>query len=178
MTTNSPKWEAPQQDSPVIQWLLDSDPAIRWQVLRDLLEAPDEIVAAERARVENEGWGAQLLALQGKDGQWEGAAMFPDRKFSSPDGVEIKGQPWNATAYSLVSLVDFGIDPRTDRMRRGVELVRQNCRWEHAGQRFFDGEVEPCINGMTVVLGVYFGQDVSAVVERLLGEQLADGGGD
>jgi len=58
-------------------WLLDSDPAIRWQVLRDLVPAPAEAVAAERARVAAEGWGARLLALQGGDGQWAGGACFP-----------------------------------------------------------------------------------------------------
>ncbi len=57
-----------------------------------------------------------------------------------------------------------------------MALVRDHCRWEHAGQPFFSGEVEPCINGMTIVLGVYFDQDVDGVVARLLGEQLEDGG--
>src|SRR5205807_9154369 len=61
----------------VLDWLLDSDPAIRWQVLRDLVHAPSEVVAAERARVATEGWGARLLALQGEDGQWAGGACFP-----------------------------------------------------------------------------------------------------
>ena len=55
-------------------------------------------------------------------------------------------------------------------------LVRDNCRWEHAGQAFFSGEVEPCINGRTVTLGVYFGQNMDALVERLLSEQLEGGG--
>ena len=61
-------------------------------------------------------------------------------------------------------------------MRRAVALVRDNCRWEHAGQPFFSGEVEPCINGRTVTLGTYFDQDVDGIVARLLGEQLEDGG--
>ena len=159
-----------------MRWLLDSDPAIRWQVLQDLLDASPDVVKAERARVEADGWGARLLSMQGEDGQWEGGALFPAKKPVDADGNEIKGQPWNATAYCLVSLVDFGIDPTSVRMRRGIELIQKNCRWEHAGQPFFEGEVEPCINGMTVVLGVYFGQDVSPIVENLLGEQLDDGG--
>ena len=155
----------------VLDWLLDSDPAIRWQVLRDLADAPPEIVAAERARVATEGWGARLLSLQGEDGLWAGGALFPARRSGLP-----KGQPWTATAYSLVSLHDFGVDPHCDRVRRAVAQVRENCRWEHAGQRFFDGEVEPCINGMTVVLGTYFGPNVDGVVARLVSEQLEDGG--
>jgi hypothetical protein len=160
----------------VLDWLLDSDPAIRWQVLLDIAGAPAEIVAAERARVANEGWGARLLALQGKDGQWAGGALFPARAASSGNPEQPKGQPWTATAYSLVLLRDFGVDPRCDKVRRAVAQVREHCRWEHAGQPFFGGEVEPCINGMTVALGAYFEQDVEGVVARLLGEQLEDGG--
>jgi hypothetical protein len=157
-----------------LEWLLDSDPAIRWQVLRDLVHAPAEIVSAERARTSIEGWGARLLALQGEDGQWAGGACFPARSFNWRD--ENQGQPWISTLPTLQLLHDFGVDPSSDRVRRAVELVRDNCRWEHAGQPFFSGEVEPCINGRTVTLGTYFGQNVDAVVTRLLGEQLEDGG--
>jgi hypothetical protein len=160
----------------VLDWLLDSDPAIRWQALRDLADAPAEVVAAERARVATEGWGARLLALQGDDGQWEGGALFPARWFETDRAERPEGQPWTATAYSLVSLRDFGVDPRADKVRRAVAQVREHSRWEHAGQRFFDGEVEPCINGMVVALGAYFDQDVDGVVARLVGEQLEDGG--
>jgi hypothetical protein len=159
-----------------LDWLLESDPAIRWQALRDLADAPAEVVAAERARVATEGWGARLLALQGEDGQWEGGALFPARRTESNISEQPKGQPWSATAYSLVSLSDFGVDPRNHQLRQAVAQVRENCRWEHAGQPFFAGEVEPCINGMVVVLGAYFDQDVDAVVARLVGEQLEDGG--
>jgi hypothetical protein len=157
-----------------IDWLLDSDPAIRWQVLRDLVHSPAEVVAAERARVATEGWGAALLALQGEDGQWAGGACFPARSFNWR--AENQGQPWTSTLPTLQLLRDFGIDPRAGRVRRAVTQVRDHCRWEHAGQPFFSGEVEPCINGRTVALGTYFDQDVEGVVARLLGEQLEDGG--
>jgi len=156
-----------------LDWLLDSDPAIRWQVLRDLVRAPTEVVAAERARVATEGWGAALLTLQGADGQWAGGACFPARSFRTADE---QGQPWISTLPTLQLLSDLGVDPRADRVRRAVALVRDNCRWEHAGQPFFSGEVEPCINGRTVTLGTYFGEDVNGVVVRLVGEQLQDGG--
>src|SRR5687768_17313617 len=158
---------------PVLEWLLDSDPAIRWQVLRDLVGAPAEVVAAERARVATEGWGARLLALQGDDGQWAGGACFPAR---SHNWREQGGQPWTSTLPTLQLLCEFGIDPGDDRVRRAVAAVRDRCRWEHAGQPFFSGEVEPCINGRVVALGTYFDQDVNGVVARLLGEQLEDGG--
>jgi hypothetical protein len=156
-----------------LDWLLDSDPAIRWQVLRDLVDAPAEVVAAERARVAAEGWGARLLSLQGDDGQWAGGACFPAegwRRHEDP------GQPWTSTLPTLQLLYEFGIDPSSDRVRRAVARVGEGCRWEHAGQPFFSGEVEPCINGRTVALGAYFGQDVDGLVARLLGEQLEDGG--
>jgi hypothetical protein len=156
----------------VLDWLLDSDPAVRWQVLRDLGDAPDEVVVAERARVATEGWGARLLALRDEDGQWAGGAYFP----AGGDESDGAGQPWTATTHTLVLLRDFGLDPRSDQARETVALVRDNCRWEEGGQPYFSGEVEPCINGTLVGLGAYFGQDVDGVVDRLLGEQLADGG--
>jgi len=158
----------------VLDWLLASDPSIRWQVFRDLVQAPAEVVAAERARVATEGWGARLLALQGEDGQWAGGACFPAQSFHWRD--ENQGQPWTSTLPTLQLLHDLGIDPRDDRVRRAVAQVKAHCHWEHAGQPFFSGEVEPCINGRTVTLGTYFAQDVDAIVARLLGEQLEDGG--
>jgi hypothetical protein len=157
----------------VIEWLLDSDPAIRWQVLRDLVQASGEVIATERVRVESEGWGARLLALQGEDGQWAGGACFPARNLYRRDEP---GQPWTSTLPTLQLLQEFGLDPSAARVRRAVAMVREGCRWEHAGQPFFEGEVEPCINGRTVTLGTYFDQDVDAIVARLLGEQLDDGG--
>lgn len=154
-----------------LDWLLDSDPSIRWQVLRDLTETPAEEVLAERARVATHGWGARLLALQGRDGQWDGGTYYP-----ADFDETAEGQPWTATTYSLLLLREFGLDPRSDEARRAVRLVRENSRWEEGGQPFFEGEVEPCINGMTVTLGAYFGEDVDGVVTRLIGEQLTDGG--
>jgi hypothetical protein len=155
----------------VIDWLLDSDPAIRWQVLRDLTDASPDGVAAERARVEREGWGARLLALEGTDGLWDGGALFP----ASYTGGE-PGQPWTTTMHTLQTLQIFGLDPACEAARRTVALVTEHGRWEHAGQRYFDGEVEPCINGRTIEAGAYFGVDVAPVVERILDERLADGG--
>ncbi len=160
----------------VLDWLLGADPSIRWQALRDLAGAPDDVVLAQRARVATEGWGARLLALQGDDGQWDGGACFPAGWWESGRQAQEPGQPWTSTLHTLDLLVDFGVDPRDERVRHAVARVRDNSRWEHAGQPFFSGEVEPCINGRTVGIGVYFGQDVDALVARLVGEQLDDGG--
>lgn len=162
--------------SPVIDWLLDpedSDPAIRWQVMRDLFDRPKSEWAAERAKVENEGWGARLLALKDEDGQWAGGAHFPsDFVWGGSEG----GQPWTSTSHALSQLREFGLDPTSDRMQRAVELIGANCRWEHDDQPFWEGEVEPCINGVVVANGTYFGVDMTPVVERLLSERLEDGG--
>jgi hypothetical protein len=155
----------------MMDWLLDSDPAVRWQVLDDLTGAPPGEVAAERARVEVTGWGARLLALRDADGLWAGGACFP----AGYAGDE-PGQPWTATMHSLQTLQIFGLDPASDAARKAIALVAGNGRWEHDGQRYFDGEVEPCINGRTIDTGAYFGVDVAPLVERILAERLPDGG--
>ena len=158
----------------VIDWLLASDPAIRWQVIRDLLDVPEPEWAAERAKVETEGWGAQLLSYEDADGQWAGGAFLP-AGFGADEWRE-HGQPWTATAFSLSQLRELGLDPSCESARRAVELIGANSRWDHGDEPFWDGEVEECINGRTVADGAYFGVDVSPIVERLIGERLADGG--
>jgi hypothetical protein len=145
-----------------IDWLLDSDPSIRWQVMRDLTDAPPDEVAAERARVATEGWGAQLLALQGPDGRWA------HHDADSPE--------WSCFLH-LSLLRDLGLEPDSEQARRAVGLVRDNLTWHWWGDKpFFEGEVEPCINGRVVGIGASFGQEVQALVDRLLGEQMEDGG--
>ena len=158
----------------VIDWLLDSDPAIRWQVMRDLLGTTEREWRAERARVQTEGWGARLLEREDEDGQWAGGAFLP-RGFTEREW-EAEGQPWTATAHVLDLLREFGLDPASERARRVVALIGANARWEHDGQPFWEGEVEECINGRTVANGAYFGVDVGAIVARLAGERLEDGG--
>jgi hypothetical protein len=152
----------------VVDWLLDSDPSIRWQVMRDLTHEQADVIAAERSRVATEGWGEQLLALQESDGRWG-------------------GRPWSRdytdTFHVLELLRRLGLDPRSEQAQRAVGLVREHVTWRDpdfetpwADNRFFDGEVEPCINGNVVATGAYFGVDTSPLVDRLLGEQLPDGG--
>jgi hypothetical protein len=167
----------------VVTWLLDSDPAIRWQVMRDLSDASEEDVAAERARVASEGWGARLLELQRQDGQWDGGTPTLSSTAATkwwqslpPERQGTLFPQWTSTSWSLALLRNFGLDPASAAARRAVRLVREHCRWEHDGEPFFAGEVEPCINGRVVALGAYFGEDVRGVVDRLLGEQMKDGG--
>src|SRR5689334_754202 len=145
----------------VIGWLLDSDPSIRWQVMRDLLDQPAD---HERSRVASEGWGARLLQLQGPDGHWSGAAWLP--------------HSWVSTSETLRELKDLGLDPASDQARSAISRVRDNCTWgpEWDNSPFFEGEVEPCINGRVLAVGAYFGEASDRLAARLLSEQLEDGG--
>ena len=157
-----------------VDWLLDSDPSIRWQVMRDLLDTPEWEWRAERAKVESQGWGARLLSYEDEDGQWAGGAFVP-RDFDAREWREV-GQPWTATAFSLTQLREFGLDPSSDRAKRAVELIGANAHWDEGGQPYWLGEVEECINGRTVADGAYFDVDVSSIVGRLVCERLDDGG--
>lgn len=155
----------------ILGWLLEGDPAIRWQVLRDLEHASGDVVASERARVEDEGWGARLLAVEDPSGLWDDGACFP----SWYRGGE-PGQPWTPTMHTLQTLRVLGLDPQSQSAQRAVSLIAQNGRWEHDAQPYFEGEVEPCINGRTIEAGAYFGVDIEPIVDRILEERLVDGG--
>jgi hypothetical protein len=163
LATKEPEWQAPKPEKSVLQWLLDSDPSIRWQVMRDLNDEPAEVVAAERSRVASQGWGAQLLGQQRTDGNW---------------GDDIATPHWRSNLYTLLLLRELGLDPTSTQARKAVGLVRDKVTWgpEFGNSPFFEGEVEPCINGGVLALGGYFGQTSDRLVDRLLSEQLTDGG--
>lgn len=145
----------------VIRWLLDSDPSIRWQAMRDLTGDSAEAVAAERGRIASEGWGAQLLALQSSEGHWG-----DDQRHG-----------WMTTTDALTLLRTLGADPAGVKVRAALALVQERITWwQIDGHPFFEGETEPCINGRILAAGAYFGADVDRLAERLLGEQLEDGG--
>jgi len=156
----------------VIEWLLDADPAIRWQVMRDLTDAAPDEVAAERARVAFEGWGAQLLALQGADGRWDGGTYRP----GWVDEAKPFFDAWTGTHFSLQLLRDLGLNPDSPEARRATSLVHENARWDVNDAPYFNGEIEPCINGLALANGAYFGESVDGIVERLVGDELDDGG--
>jgi len=151
------------RNDPIIEWLLDTDASIRWQVLRDLTDASAEIVATERSRVGSEGWGPLLLDQQRPDGQWGDGVATPF---------------WWSNMYTLLFLRDLGLDSTSPRARAAIDLVRSNVTWGpgFGDSPFFEGEVEPCINGRVVALGAYFGERSDQLVDRLLSEQLVDGG--
>jgi hypothetical protein len=142
-----------------IKWLLDSDPAIRWQIMRDLTDEAPDAIEAERARVATEGWGRQLLARQSRTGKWGG----PDR------GLLV-------TLWSLVVLKHLGLDPGSKQARKMIGRVERLVFKGSDKRPFFHGEVEPCINGRILGLGAYFKEPNDALAHQLLSEQLEDGG--
>jgi hypothetical protein len=144
-----------------LKWLLDSDPTIRWQVMRDLTGDAPEAIAAERSRVATEGWGAQLLAAQSPAGRWGGRKE--DRRLL-------------ITFNTLVVLKDLGLDPASKPARKMIERIERLVFQEHGNRSFLDGETEPCINGRILGIGSFFKEPNDALATRLLSEQLEDGG--
>jgi hypothetical protein len=162
-------------DSGLLAWLLDSDPALRWQVERDIFGAPTETWEATRARVASEGLGAELLSRQDVDGQWAGGAYFPKGfDFDGPEGAANAGQPYTATTWTLNTLRDFGLDAAA--LAGTAELLQQNSRWEYNYEPYWAGEVDCCINAFTLANGAWLGADVSAIADWLVEHRLADGG--
>jgi hypothetical protein len=148
-----------------IDWLLDSDPAIRWQAMRDLTDASPAAIAAERARVPREGIGAEVLACQGTDGPWHRA--------DAPD--------WLPTLFTFLLLRATGVDRTDPIVESAVARLEAGYQWDEEFRdkpfkTFFEGEVEPCINGGVLALGAYFGRPTESLARRLVGEQLDDGG--
>jgi len=148
-----------------IAWLLDSDPAIRWQAMRDLTSASPTEIAAERSRVPREGIGAKILACQGSDGSWHRA--------DTPR--------WLPTLFTFQLLRATGVDRNDPAIVSAVARLVAGFRWDgeyrvKPPKPFFEGEEEPCINGGTLALGAYFGHPTESLVRRLLAEQLEDGG--
>jgi len=109
------KREIAKPKKAVIQRLLDSDPSIRWQVMRDLTLEPDTVVAAEQSRVAVVGWGDRLLSLQEADGNWGGGSWV--------------FQSWASTMETLMQLKDPGLDPASPQARKAIGLVRDNRHW-------------------------------------------------
>jgi hypothetical protein len=149
----------------VVDWLLASDPAIRWQAMRDLTDASPAAIAAERARVPHEGVCAEILACQGADGAWH--------RTGAPD--------WLPTLFTMQFLRATGVDPADPVVESAISRLEAGFQWDEEFRdkpfkSFFEGEVEPCINGGVLALGGYFGRPSESLARRLLGEQLDDGG--
>ncbi len=156
-------------DAALLAWMLETDPALRWQVERDLLNEPDEVWQATRSRVATEGMGARMLARQDADGQWAGGAYFPaDARRDEP------GQPWTATTWSLNALREWGLDAAV--LGDTAERLAANARWEYDDLPYWGGEVDVCINAFTLANGVWLGADVASLADWFPAHRLPDGG--
>lgn len=162
-------------DAALLTWMLDTDPALRWQVERDLAGAREEVWQATRARVATEGFGARLLALQDPDGQWAGGAYFPaDFDFDGPETAPGAGQPWTATTWALNTLRDWGVDAAT--LAGTAEKIDANSTWEYDDLPYWGGEVDACINAFTLANGTWLGADVRGIAQWFLDHEMAEGG--
>ena len=160
-------------DETVRDWLLDSDPTLRWQVERDLLDEPAEVWRATRARIPLEGDGARLLSYQDPDGQWAGGAFFPGGfDFATQD--EIPGQPYTATTWTLTTLREWGMDAAA--LGDTADRLALSARWEYDDLPYWDGEVDVCINAMTLANGAWLGRDMAPLAAWFPAHQLEDGG--
>lgn len=163
------------RDTALLDWMLDADPALRWQVERDLARAPEEVWNATRTRIATEGFGARLLALQDADGQWAGGAYFPkDFDFNGPEAAEGAGQPWTSTTWALNTLRDWGLD--ADVLAGTADLLAANSRWEYDDLPYWGGEVDCCINAYTLANGAWLGADVTGLARWFLDHRMAEGG--
>src|SRR5215467_2985303 len=114
MAVPEPEPHAWKPKPSVMKWLFDSDPSIRWQVMRDLGDESADVVAAERSRVASEGWGAHLLDRQRPDGKWGDGASDPQ---------------WASTLHTFLLLRQMGLDPMSERARTTVSLIRDKATW-------------------------------------------------
>lgn len=162
-------------DMELLDWMLDTDPALRWQVQRDLSASPQEVVEATRARISVEGMGANLLARQDPDGQWAGGAFFPgDFDFQGPEAQPGQGQPWTATTWTLTTLRELGMDPAP--LQGTAALLARHARWEYDDLPYWGGETDVCINAKTLANGAWLGADVSELATWFAAHRLPDGG--
>ncbi len=155
-------------------WLLNTDPALRWQVERDLLGLGRGHWEATRNRIATEGFGARLLAEQDDDGQWAGGAYFPAQGHPTSYVEGQKGQPYTATTWSLWQLREWGLDASA--LSGTAEKLAANSRWEYDNLPYWSGEVDVCINSFTLSAGTWLGADVTALAGWFGEHQLDDGG--
>ncbi|HEY6329008.1 MAG TPA: prenyltransferase/squalene oxidase repeat-containing protein [Blastocatellia bacterium] len=157
------------------EWLLAGDPAIRWQVLNDLLGAPESAVERQRGRIAREGWGARLLARQDPEGTWAGG-QTSDRGLYSPK--------WTSTTYTMLTLRDFGLPPNNRQARKACRLLLEEGAQPDGGFDYgiwagWRGQSETCVTGMILSILTYFGYEddhLDRAADNLLNQQMPDGG--
>src|SRR5213595_1031332 len=158
-----------------IHWLLAGDPAIRWQVLQDVLGAAERTVERQRQQVAREGWGARLLARQDPEGTWAGG-LSSDGGLYSPK--------WISTTYTMLMLRDFGLLPSARQPRKACKLLLDGGLQRDGGINYgiwakWTGRSETCVTGMVLSILSYFeyaDDRLDTIADHLLKQQMPDGG--
>ena len=153
-------------DKEIINWLLEGDPSIRWQVYRDLLDAAEKTIGQERKRIAVEGWGAMLLGYQDENDMWSGKLYSPK---------------WTSTTYTLLQLKRMGLDPDNEQARKGSMVLLDKGFYEDGGINFWKSwkHSETCVTGMILSILAHFNirdDRLLAMAEHLLNQQMKDGG--
>ena len=162
-------------DPRLLNWMLETDPALRWQVERDLADEPEAVWQATRARIATQGMGAELISHQDPDGQWAGGAYFPgDFDWHGPEAADGAGQPWTATTWTLNTLREWGLDAAA--LYGTAEKLAANSTWEYDDLPYWGGEVDACINGLTLANGAWLGVDVEGIATWFAEHAMAEGG--
>jgi hypothetical protein len=159
----------------VIQWLLDGDPAIRWQTLRDLVGAAERTVQRERRKITRDGWGARLLAKQDPEGTWA-RGLAADGGLYSPK--------WISTTYTMLMLRDFGLPNSTRQARNACKLLLDGGLQRDGGINYgtwakWTRRGETCVTGMVLSILSYFEYEdarLDTIASHLLEQQMPDGG--
>jgi hypothetical protein len=167
----------PERRDAAIRWLLEGDPSIRWQTLRDLVGAGERAVARERSRVAREGWGARLLARQRADGRW-GAGR------STRTHAGLYGPKWISTTYTMLLLRDLGLPAGNRKARRACALLldqglREDGQIDFGDWARWTRKGETCVTGIVLSILAHFEHDdprLDTVVRTLLAQQMRDGG--
>ncbi|MHA2239785.1 MAG: hypothetical protein ACXAB2_15700 [Candidatus Hodarchaeales archaeon] len=156
-----------RQDESVIEWLLEGDPAIRWQTMRDLSRSPREDIIKERSKIEIEGWGKKLMEFQDPAGTW-------NNSFYSPK--------WTSTTYTLLLLRRLGINPLNERCKLGCQILLTNGLLDDGGINYTKAKrkrSETCITGLVFGILSYFkinDERMDMIFEYLIENQMKDGG--
>jgi len=150
-----------------IDWLLQGDPSVRWQVHSDLLDSDKTIVAKERQKIATEGWGAKLLELQDEAGTWAKGLYTPK---------------WTSTTYTLLLLRRLGLDPDNKQAQQGCNILLEEGFSKDGGINYwrrYGDQSETCVTSLTLSVLSYFNikdQRLTEIAKHLLGAQMDDGG--
>jgi hypothetical protein len=154
-------------DDSVLTWLLEGDPSIRWQTLRDVKSAAGRTWQRDRRRVAEEGWGARLLKLQDTDGRWAKGIYTPK---------------WTSTTYTMLLLRGMGLPAGNPQAMRACEVLLDSGFWRDGGINYFSRSYqrsETCVSSMVLSMLCYFGFDdprVDQLAGHVIAQQMSDGG--